>query len=100
MLCGASRRLRALAKASGHGGFLYRFDYFYQSSKRCSAEPNYHDPSLGAMHEDEVTFVMGQPIFMFQGACCGKWGAKLAREPCQQTPDCVACWNPSFGDGY
>ena len=69
--------------------FLYRFDYYYRnwppfepetlrsphrptpwshralpcaragSNQRCTAEPNYHAPSLGAVHEDEVTFVMG-----------------------------------------
>ena len=29
--------------------------------------PNYHDPALGAMHQDELSFVFGQPIFMDLG---------------------------------
>jgi len=45
-------------------------------------------------------FVMGQPIFMFDGSCCGKWGNKLTREPCKQQAYCVDCWDPSLGEGY
>jgi hypothetical protein len=40
--------------------FTYRFDYWYQSNANCSAVPNYHLPYMGAVHQDEVTFVMGQ----------------------------------------
>merc|ERR1712194_778268 len=58
------------------------------------------DGTTGPRHEDEVTFVMGQPIFMFDGACCGKWGNKLRREPCEQKAECVDCWDPSLGEGY
>eukprot|EP00404_Azadinium_spinosum_P010861 CAMPEP_0180519818 /NCGR_PEP_ID=MMETSP1036_2-20121128/55908_1 /TAXON_ID=632150 /ORGANISM="Azadinium spinosum, Strain 3D9" /LENGTH=165 /DNA_ID=CAMNT_0022532217 /DNA_START=18 /DNA_END=512 /DNA_ORIENTATION=- len=79
---------------------MYRFNYWYQSNPRCSSDPNYHDSTTGPRHEDEVMFVMGQPIFMNDGACCGKWGARLQREPCQQLAECVDCWDPSLGEGY
>lgn len=80
--------------------FMYRFNYWYQSNPKCTADPNYHDNTTGPRHEDEVTFVMGQPIFMFDGACCGKWGNRLKSEPCEQLAECVDCWDPSLGEGY
>ena len=46
----------------------------YQSNPECKAEANYHPAWKGAIHEDETTFVMGQPIFMFDGSCCGVFG--------------------------
>jgi len=79
---------------------MYCFNYWYQSNPKCTADPNWHDATTGPRHEDEVVFVMGQPIFMFDGACCGKWGARLTREPCPQQPSCVDCWDPSLGEGY
>eukprot|EP00754_Rhynchopus_humris_P036428 Rhum_TRINITY_DN18562_c0_g1::Rhum_TRINITY_DN18562_c0_g1_i1::g.167648::m.167648/K03927/CES2; carboxylesterase 2 len=99
-LCSARRALSSINEKLPGKAFMYRFDWWYQSNSRCTAEANYHLPFYGSKHEDEVTFVMGQPIFMFQGSCCGKWGAKLTREPCPQTPDCVDCWNPDYGEGY
>merc|ERR1712008_276652 len=79
---------------------MARFNYWYQSNPKCKAATNYHDNVTGPRHEDEVAFVMGQPIFMFDGACCGKWGARLKREPCAQLAECVDCWDPSLGEGY
>eukprot|EP00929_Paragymnodinium_shiwhaense_P013102 TRINITY_DN120963_c0_g1_i1.p1 TRINITY_DN120963_c0_g1~~TRINITY_DN120963_c0_g1_i1.p1 ORF type:complete len:594 (-),score=117.86 TRINITY_DN120963_c0_g1_i1:283-2013(-) len=99
-LCGIRRRAELVNKQRPGTAFMYRFNWWYQSNKACTAEPNYHSPILGAVHEDEVTFVFGQPIFMFDGACCGKWGDRLKSEPCPQKPSCTACWNPSLGDGY
>ena len=98
-LCASRRTCNEINKQLGKV-FMYRFNYFYQSNPQCTAEPNYHPSFLGAIHEDEVTFVMGQPIFMFQGSCCGKWGAKLQREPCPQLPQCTNCFNTSLGTGY
>mmetsp|Transcript_14921 Transcript_14921/g.42880 ORF Transcript_14921/g.42880 Transcript_14921/m.42880 type:complete len:580 (+) Transcript_14921:66-1805(+) len=100
MLCGIRQRLSLVNKVHPGHAYMYRFNWWYKSNSECSAEPNYHSPEIGAVHEDEVTFVMGQPIFMQQGSCCGKWGPKLAREPCAQAPECVACWRPDFGEGY
>jgi len=99
-LCDIRRRLSLVNKFHPGHAYMYRFNYYYQSNANCSAEPNYHPSFLGSVHEDEVTFVMGQPIFMFQGACCGRWGSKLQREPCEQIDACVSCWNPDFGEGY
>jgi len=100
MMCGIKRRVSLVNKVRPGRAFMYRFNWYYRSNMECSAEPNYHSPEIGAVHEDEVTFVMGQPIFMFQGSCCGKWGPKLTREPCAQAQECVACWRPDFGEGY
>jgi carboxylesterase type B len=99
-LCGIRRRVDLVNQKNPGRAFMYRFNYWYQSNPKCSADPNYHDNTTGPRHEDEVTFVMGQPIFMFDGACCGKWGKRLKREPCDQKAECVACWNPRFGEGY
>jgi len=100
MLCGVRQRISLVNKHLPGKAFMYRFNYWYQSNPKCTADPNYHDNMTGPRHEDEVTFVMGQPIFMFDGACCGKWGARLKREPCKQQAECVACWDPSLGEGY
>mmetsp|Transcript_85525 Transcript_85525/g.151363 ORF Transcript_85525/g.151363 Transcript_85525/m.151363 type:complete len:572 (-) Transcript_85525:87-1802(-) len=100
MLCGIRQRVSLVNKILPGRAYMYRFNWFYQSNPNCSAEPNWHPPFLGAVHEDEVTFVMGQPIFMFLGACCGRWGSKLRRAPCQQSESCTSCWNPDFGEGY
>eukprot|EP00746_Dinoflagellata_sp_MGD_P166375 gnl/MRDRNA2_/MRDRNA2_96211_c0_seq1.p1 gnl/MRDRNA2_/MRDRNA2_96211_c0~~gnl/MRDRNA2_/MRDRNA2_96211_c0_seq1.p1 ORF type:complete len:597 (-),score=102.44 gnl/MRDRNA2_/MRDRNA2_96211_c0_seq1:186-1976(-) len=80
--------------------FTYRFDYWYMSNSACTAVPNYHLPYLGAAHQDEVTFVLGQPNFMEDGSCCGKWG--LTAETCPHLPSCEACYAPKlFGEeGY
>mmetsp|Transcript_80127 Transcript_80127/g.221588 ORF Transcript_80127/g.221588 Transcript_80127/m.221588 type:complete len:291 (+) Transcript_80127:2-874(+) len=100
MMCSIRRRVSLVHNVRPGHAFMYRFNWWYKSNPDCLAEPNYHSADIGAVHEDEVTFVMGQPIFMFQGSCCGKWGAKLLREPCAQSPACVACWQPRFGEGY
>ena len=107
MLCSAARRLRYFGGGGGNGtaraAFLYRFNYWYRSNTRCSAEPNWHSPSLGAVHEDEMTFVMGQPIFMFDGSCCGVFGRHAGTaEACAAKRECTACFAPDrFGaDGY
>jgi len=100
MLCSVKRRVSLVNRIKPASAFMYRFNWWYQSNPACTAEPNFHPSFMGAVHEDEVTFVMGQPIFMFDGACCGKFGTKLLREPCQQKSSCVSCWDPSFGSGY
>lgn len=80
--------------------FTYRFDYWYMSNPECTPVPNYHLPYLGAVHQDEVTFVLGQPNFMEDGSCCGKWG--LIAPTCPHLPSCAACYAPKrFGEsGY
>ena len=101
MLCGARRRSRAFAKARGNGtSFMYRFNYWYQSNKACTAVPNYHGGYMGAVHQDEVTFVMGQPNFMEQGSCCGRWGLSEGAEGCPKTASCTACYDTALGEGY
>eukprot|EP00930_Biecheleria_cincta_P038024 TRINITY_DN26124_c0_g1_i1.p1 TRINITY_DN26124_c0_g1~~TRINITY_DN26124_c0_g1_i1.p1 ORF type:complete len:565 (-),score=76.23 TRINITY_DN26124_c0_g1_i1:258-1952(-) len=100
MLCGIRWRVNLVNKHVPGKAFMYRFNYWYQSNPKCTADPNYHDNTTGPRHEDEVTFVMGQPIFMFDGACCGKWGSRLKREPCQMQAKCVDCWDKSLGEGY
>ena len=62
--------------------------------------PNFHLDYLGAVHQDEVTFVMGQPNFMEAGSCCGKWGLSEGEESCAIEPKCTACYNETFGKGY
>lgn len=99
-LCNVRRRVDLVNRYNPGRGFMYRFNYWYQSNPKCSADPNYHDNTTGPRHEDEMMFTLGQPIFMFDGSCCGKWGNRLKREPCEQKAECVDCWNPSFGEGY
>ena len=69
-LCGARREVLAASAAVSGGGaaFAYRFDWFFQSSKSCIADSNYHDPKSGSNHCDEMSFVHGQPIFDNQDA--------------------------------
>merc|ERR1712185_579980 len=43
---------------------------------------------------------MGQPNFMEQGSCCGKWGLSEGEESCPKTPECVDCYDPELGEGY
>jgi carboxylesterase type B len=103
MLCGARRRLSLINKWYPGKAFMYRFNYWYQSNKNCSADPNYHSPAFGAEHEDEVTFVMGQPIFMQGGSCCGIFGdhnpAGLANiSACPLDAQCANCYAPEKFD--
>jgi len=101
MHCALRRRARLFNNASSTGGaFAYRFDYWYQSSPTCSAVPNFHRPYLGAVHQDEVTFVLGQPNFMEDGSCCGAWGLSEGEESCAKISECVDCYNETFGSGY
>ena len=65
-LCGASRLARSFATA-GATAYAYRHDHIFDSNHVCTAVPNYHDPALGPMHQDELSFVFGQPIFMDLG---------------------------------
>merc|ERR1712232_1108821 len=99
-LCEIRRRTDLVNKHNPGRAFMYRFNYWYQSNPKCSSDPNWHDNTTGPRHEDEVMFVMGQPIFMFDGSCCGKWGKRLTKEPCKQQAECVDCWDPSLGEGY
>ena len=51
------------AVSQGGLAFVYRFDWLFQSDTSCIADSNYHDPASGSNHCDEMTFVMGQPIY-------------------------------------
>ena len=89
---GSPRRRRA---------YVYRFNSWYRSNAACTAVPNYHLDYLGAVHQDEVTFVMGQPNFMESGSCCGVWGLSEGEESCAKEPKCTRCYDPAaFGEGY
>jgi len=68
MLCGYRRTAERLSQSlpGGHA-YLYRYNYWYQSNASCTAVANYHEPYYGSMHQDEVSFVFGQPIFMNLG---------------------------------
>lgn len=72
----------------------------YTGNPNCTAVPNFHLPYLGAAHQDEVTFVLGQPNFMEDGSCCGVWG--LTTDDCPHLDRCEACYAPErFGaEGY
>lgn len=100
MHCNARHRASLLNRANPGRAFLYRFDYWYMSNPSCSAVPNYHLPYLGAAHQDEVTFVLGQPNFMEDGSCCGAWG--LNTSDCPRLRRCESCYAPKqFGhSGY
>jgi len=100
MHCGLRQRAAALEKARAGSAFVYRFNYWYQSNKQCTAVPNYHRDYLGAVHQDEVTFVLGQPNFMEDGSCCGKWGLSEGQEGCSKLKRCTACYDPTLGEGY
>merc|ERR1719231_445576 len=98
--CGARRRAAALDAVRPGSAFVYRFDYWYKSNAACTAVPNFHRDYLGPVHQDEVTFVMGQPNFMEAGSCCGRWGLSEGEESCAREAKCTACFNTSFGEGY
>jgi len=98
--CRARQRASLFNKKHPGKAFTYRFDYWYTSNAACTAVPNYHLPYLGAAHQDEVTFVLGQPNFMEAGSCCGVWG--LTTADCPHLERCEACYAPKlFGHtGY
>lgn len=100
MLCSARQRALAFNKAHAGRAFMYRFNYWYQSNRRCTAVPNYHRDYMGAVHQDEVTFVMGQPNFMEDGSCCGRWGLSEGAEGCAKEERCTACYDTELGEGY
>jgi carboxylesterase type B len=64
-LCSTRRLVLAASKAVSGGGqaFMYRFDWFFQSNKNCTADSNWHTPASGSNHCDEMSFVFGQPIY-------------------------------------
>jgi len=90
--CHNRQRASLLNRAHPGRSYLYRFDYWYTGNPGCTAVPNYHLPYLGAAHQDEVTFVLGQPNFMEDGSCCGLWG--LTARDCPHLPRCEACYAP------
>ena len=100
MLCSARRRAHLLNAARPGSAYTYRFNYWYQSNHACSAVPNFHLGYLGAVHQDEVTFVMGQPNFMEAGSCCGRWGLSEGAEGCAKEEKCTLCYDEKLGDGY
>ena len=63
MLCGLRRAAASFARA-GAAAFLYRYNYWFQSDETCTAVANWHPAAFGSMHQDEVSFVFGQPIKM------------------------------------
>lgn len=70
-LCNAKREVLGASKAlaaSRGSAYLYEFNWLFQSHTSCVADSNYHDPESGSNHCDEMTFVMGQPIFDNQDA--------------------------------
>jgi carboxylesterase type B len=97
-----SRRPAAASPSSlSSRGFVYRFNSWYRSNRDCTAVPNFHLDYLGSVHQDEVTFVMGQPNFMEAGSCCGKWGLSEGEESCAHEPKCTRCFDEErFGKGY
>jgi len=98
--CSTRQRATEFNRARPGQAFTYRFDYWYMSDPACTAVPNYHLPYLGAAHQDEVTFVLGQPNFMEDGSCCGVWG--LTTKDCPHLDRCEACYDPqkSGHSGY
>jgi len=100
MSCKLRHRARLFNFARPGKAFVYRFNYWYQTNELCSAIPNFHLPYMGAVHQDEVTFVMAQPNFMQDGSCCGKWGLSQGVEGCARLAECTQCYNQSTGDGY
>eukprot|EP00854_Cymbomonas_tetramitiformis_P021766 gene21766-26181_t len=65
-LCRVQRSARSISKISSRRSrtFVYRYNWWFQSNARCTAVPNWHPAELGSMHQDEVSFVFGQPIKM------------------------------------
>ncbi|EGB12776.1 hypothetical protein AURANDRAFT_13973, partial [Aureococcus anophagefferens] len=61
------RRTAAGFEEAGAKAYLYRFDYWFQSDETCTAVANWHPPEFGSMHQDEISFVFGQPIKMNLG---------------------------------
>jgi len=91
--CSARRRASLFGAVRPGRAFTYRFDYWYTGNPNCTAVPNFHLPYLGAAHQDEVTFVLGQPNFMNDGSCCGVWG--LTTDDCPHLDRCQACYDPA-----
>lgn len=91
-LCGLRRAAAQLAQARPTRGavHLYRYNYWFQSNATCTAVANYHAPEYGSMHQDEVSFVFGQPIFMnlgFSNCSAPGWAG--------YSPTCLGCtFNP------
>ena len=48
------RNIGLASKTPGRtaGQYLYRYDYWFQSNESCTTQSNYHEPSLGSMHQD------------------------------------------------
>ena len=54
MLC-SQRRLAASFAAGAGAAYLYRFNWWYHSTSSCTAASNWHEPSLGSMHQVPIT---------------------------------------------
>jgi carboxylesterase type B len=67
IICSTLREVSAASKVAT-SAFMYRYNWFFQSDKRCVADSNWHPPSYGSIHCDEMSFVFGQPIFDNQDA--------------------------------
>lgn len=68
-LCDLRSSVDSYSAVKGREGrnFAYRYNWWFQSNKICTAVPNYHPPEFGSLHQDEVSFVFGQPIKMNLG---------------------------------
>eukprot|EP00039_Didymoeca_costata_P030914 m.32095 g.32095 ORF g.32095 m.32095 type:complete len:549 (+) comp8378_c0_seq2:286-1932(+) len=58
---------QAVASGGAKSAYVYRFDYWMKDNSSCVTQYNYHPERFGTMHADEVSFVMGQPTFMYVG---------------------------------
>jgi carboxylesterase type B len=95
-LCGA-RRLAAHLDAAGATTYAYRFNHWFRSNTICTAVPNYHAPSLGAMHQDELSFVFAQPIFMDLGGVLPNCSVRSAKA---FDPSCLGCQFDTLEAGF
>ena len=49
--CGNRKRAQLVSKTGNASGFVYRFNYWYQSNPLCTAVPNYHAKEFGPLHQ-------------------------------------------------
>jgi len=70
--------------------FFYRYNWWFQSNRSCYAVSNWHPPEFGSMHQDEVSFVFGMPIYMNTGySNCSLYD-----------PSCIGCAFDEREDGF
>lgn len=84
---------RSGADATKARAYLYRFNWWFQSNKECTADSNYHSPESGSNHCDEMTFVFGQPIYDL-GAAPGDGYRDISL--IERRGEIIAVWNEFF----